>query len=71
MSSSRHWLSCGGLGGLPVYCMLVPCPLTCPLQCSSGILGDGSVPGQLRQSVVPACLVGLCCTAGWVVVQTL
>ncbi|KAF6261202.1 hypothetical protein COO60DRAFT_801701 [Scenedesmus sp. NREL 46B-D3] len=23
-----HWLSCGGLGGLPVYCMLVPCPLT-------------------------------------------
>ncbi|KAF6250557.1 hypothetical protein COO60DRAFT_805426 [Scenedesmus sp. NREL 46B-D3] len=29
MSSSSHWLSCGGLGGLPVYCMLVPCRLTC------------------------------------------
>ncbi|KAF6257837.1 hypothetical protein COO60DRAFT_1190982 [Scenedesmus sp. NREL 46B-D3] len=28
MSSSSHSLSCGGSGGLPVYCMLVPCPLT-------------------------------------------
>ncbi|KAF6259713.1 hypothetical protein COO60DRAFT_980959 [Scenedesmus sp. NREL 46B-D3] len=25
-----YWLSCGGLGELPAYCMLVPCPLTGP-----------------------------------------
>ncbi|KAF6264309.1 hypothetical protein COO60DRAFT_175377 [Scenedesmus sp. NREL 46B-D3] len=28
ISSSSHSLSCEVLGGLPVYCMLVPCPLT-------------------------------------------